>query len=178
MSSNMISRIIGGGIVLGTFAIMGLAPANAPSRIAGTVALKYTEQHPLPVPDAEGHMLVIGRVEGTNRSTGPTRYMDGAAVTNLEFGDLSQGNGPQQGYITMISGADTVVSKWSGRVTTTLAPDKTPITSFEGTWSKVKGTGQYEVASGGGSYKGRFTSPKEYVVEWKGELSGSKLAEK
>ena len=178
MSPNMIRRTIGGAaLALGAMTLVGLAPGKAPSKVGGSFSLKYAEQHPLPVPGSEGHTLLIGRVQGTNRSTGPTRYMEGAAVSNLEFADLTQGNGPHQGYLTMISGADTVLTKWSGKVTTTMS-DKTPMTSFEGTWTKAKGTGQYEGISGAGSYKGRFTSRTEYVVDWKGELSGGKLAEK
>lgn len=148
------------------------SPRAAPSKIAGTFAVRYTEQHPLNVTDVAGHMLLLGRVEGSNRSTGPTVYMDGAAVTNLEFADLVQGNGPHQGYILMSKDADSVISKWSGKVTTTLSPDKTPITTFEGTWVQVKGTGRYHAATGSGSYKGHFTSQSEYTVDWKGEISG------
>jgi hypothetical protein len=163
---------------LAALALLGWSPSEAPSRIAGTFDAKYVQQHPLPVVDAAGHTLLLGRVEGLNRSTGPTSYMDKAQVINLEFADLAQGNGPQQGYISMSSGADTVVSKWTGKVTTTLPAGKTPITTFEGTWKKVKGTGQYEGMTGSGSYKGRFTSQTEYTVDWKGEIAPGPVAEK
>ena len=155
----------------------GWSPAVAPSRIAGTFTAKYAEQHPLPVPDV-GHALVLGRVEGVNRSTGQTPYMDQGKVTSLEFGDLIQGNGPQQGYITLSRGADSVISTWNGKVTTTLSPDKTPMTSFAGTWTKLKGTGRYQDITGKGTYQGRFISQTEYTVDWKGEISGQGLAQK
>jgi hypothetical protein len=179
MSQHAIIRnLAGAALTVAAVGVLGWSPARAPSKIGGTFALKYAEQHPLPVPDAAGHVLLVGRVEGSNRSTGPVAYMDQAQVTNLEFADLTQGNGPQQGYITMRSGADTVISRWSGKVTTTLSPDKTPLTRFEGTWTKVKGTGQYQGITGSGIYKGRFTSQTEYTVDWKGEISGAPLAEK
>lgn len=169
------SRVLKAALVaafpLVAFTLPGWSPAVAPSRIAGTFTAKYAEQHPLPVPDAEGHSLMLGRVQGVNRSTGPTPYMDQASVTSLEFGDLIQGNGPHQGYITFSQGGDTAISKWSGKVTTTLSPDKTPMTSFAGTWTKVKGSGRYQDVTGKGTYKGRFISQTEYTVDWSGEIS-------
>ena len=156
----------------------GWSPAPAPSRIAGTFQARYAEQHPLPVPDATGHALVLGKVQGVNRSTGPTGYMDQAEVTSLEFGDLVQGNGPHQGYITFAQGADTVISQWNGKVSTTLAPDKSPRTSFEGSWTKVKGTGRYSEITGKGTYHGHFISQTEYVCDWSGEISGQRVAAK
>jgi hypothetical protein len=165
-------------LTAGAVGVLGWSPAGAPSKIAGTFEAKYAQQHSLPVPDAAGHALVFGRVEGVNRSTGPTPYMDKGKVTNFEFADLTQGNGPQQGYISMSQGADSVISKWNGKVTTTLSPDKTPITTFAGTWTKVKGTGRYGDITGRGTYKGRFTSQSEYTVDWSGEISGQRLAER
>jgi hypothetical protein len=158
--------------------LLGGSSSSAPSKIAGTFQVKYAEQHPLPVPDAEGHALVLGRAQGVNRSTGATNYMDRGKVTNFEFADLIQGNGPQHGYISMSQGADTMISKWSGKVTTVLSPDKTPITTMQGTWAKAKGTGRYADASGKGTYKGHFTSQTEYTVDWSGEISGERLAER
>jgi hypothetical protein len=178
MSRHTTPRAVAASLSLATLALLGWSSGSTPSRIAGTFDAKYAEQHPLPVPDGAGHALVLGRVEGVNRSTGPRLYMDKGKVTNFEFADLIQGNGPQQGYLSMSQGADSVISKWSGKVTTTLSPDKTPITTFEGTWTKVKGTGRYEAITGKGTYKGRFTSQTEYTVDWSGEISGERLAER
>lgn len=161
---------------LAAVSLPGWSPAPGVSQIAGTFSVRYAEQHPLPVPDAEGHALILGRVQGVNRSTGQTPYMDQGDVTSLEFADLVQGNGAQQGYIWMSQGADTVVSKWNGAVTTTLSSEKLPITSFAGTWTKVKGTGRYQAITGKGTYTGHFTSPTEYTVDWQGEISGERVA--
>lgn len=178
MSRQAILRVVvAASLPLATVGVLGWS-GLAPSKIAGTFDAKYSEQHPLPVPDVEGHALVLGRAQGINRSTGPTPYMDKGEVTNLDFGDLTQGNGFHQGYITFSQSADTMISKWSGKVTTTLSPDKTPITAFEGTWTKVKGAGRYGAAAGKGSYKGHFTSQTEYTVEWSGVLSAERLAQR
>ena len=50
------------------------------------------------------------------------------------------------------------------RATTVLDADQKPVTSFEGTWTKVKGP------SGRGTYRGRLTGPDAYVVDWQGEI--------
>jgi hypothetical protein len=55
-------------------------------------------------------------------------------------------------------------------VTTVLGPDKTPVTTFRGTWTKAGGTGRYRGAKGSGWYHGRVTSQEGYTVEWGGEL--------
>ncbi len=164
------------GLPLTALALLGWSAGG--SKIGGTFSVRYAEQHPIAVPDAAGHNLVIGRAQGVNRSTGPTSYMDGGAVTNYEFADLTQGNGPQQGYITMSQGADSTITKWSGKVTTTLSADKTPNTTMKGTWTKVRGTGRYRGVTGSGTYQGRFTSQTEYRVDWTGEISGGRLADR
>lgn len=174
----VLTAAIAAALPLAVVTLPGWSPAVAPSKIAGTFNAKYAEQHPLPVPDAEGHALMLGRVQGVNRSTGQTPYMDQAEVVNVEFGDLVQGNGPHQGYTTFSQGADSVISKWSGKVTTTLAPDKTPRISFAGTWTKVRGTGQYNGITGKGTYKGHFISQDEYTCDWSGEISGQPVAAK
>ena len=61
---------------------------------------------------------------------------------------------------------------------TQLSPDKTPITTFEGTWTTVRGTGRYASSTGKGRYQGHFTSQTEYTIEWSGELSGERLADR
>jgi hypothetical protein len=173
MSRLSISRtILVGGISLTAAALLGWNARPAASKIAGSFDVTYAEQHPLAVPDAAGHAILLARARGVNRSTGPTSYMDRGEVSNLEFADLVQGNGPQQGYVSMSQGADTMISKWSGKVTTTMSSDRTPIVTFEGNWTKAKGTGRYARTTGAGTYKGHFTSPTTYTVDWSGEISG------
>jgi hypothetical protein len=138
--------------------------------ISGVFSMKVGEQHALPVADQAGPVLLLTRSSGTSRSTGPTKFMDGAQVHNREIADLTQGSGPHQGYITEIKGADTTVTSYRGKVVTTLGPDQKPRTSFEGTWSKVSGTGKYQGVSGSGRYEGRMLSPTEYTIEYSGEI--------
>jgi hypothetical protein len=145
-------------------------PQPSGEQIAGIFSLKIGQQHVLPVAGQAGPVLLLTESQGTNRSTGPTRYMEGAQVISRELADLTQGNGAHQGYITEILGADTTVSRYQGKVVTILGADQKPQTSFEGTWSKVSGTGKYQGVSGAGRYKGRMTSQTEYTVEYTGEI--------
>jgi hypothetical protein len=155
-------------LLLGTLAASRSAPERL--QVGGTFTMTYTQMHPVPVGDAEGHVLISNHATGTNRSTGRDLYMDRAAVANTETADLAQGNGPHQGYAIFSSGAERSVTQWQGKITTVLGPDKQPVTTFQGTWTKLNGTGRYAGVKGQGTYKGRMTGQKTYLVEWKGEI--------
>lgn len=173
MSRTMMHRTVAAGALqLLPLLLVTLASRPAPvARVAGTMTLHYTEQHALPLGDQSEPVLLENQAKGSNRSTGPTDYMNGADITNIEIADLVQGNGPHQGYITFSKGGETTRDRWSGKVKTALAPDgKTPVTTFEGTWTKLSGTGRYDGVSGSGRYRGRMLSATEYTVDWEGEI--------
>jgi hypothetical protein len=158
------------GALPATFMLAAM-PATDLAPVSGKFTMKYSQQHALPVSDAAGPVLLANEAKGSNSNTGRTDYMNGATVTSVEIADLTQGNGQHQGYVTFAKDGETSVSRWNGRVSTTLSADKQPITTFEGTWTKVGGTGRYEGVSGKGRYKGRMLSPTEYVVAWDGNLN-------
>jgi hypothetical protein len=141
-----------------------------PLQVGGTFTMTYAQFNPVPVGDAEGHVLISNRATGTNRSTGRDRYMDQAEVTNTETADLTRGNGPHQGYVIFSSGGERTVNKWQGRITTVLGADRQPVTTFQGTWTKLQGTGSYAGVKGQGTYRGRMTGQNTYSVEWMGEI--------
>ena len=153
-----------------TAASLATGPAFVRTQVSGVFSMKVGQQHALPVADQAGPVLLLTQSAGTNRSTGNSDYMDGAQVINREISDLTQGNGPHQGYTTEIKGADTSMARYQGKVVTTLGPDRKPTTSFQGTWTKLSGTGRYQGVTGSGSYKGRMVSPTDYTVEWSGEI--------
>ena len=148
------------------------AARSTPERlqVGGTFTMTYTQRNPVPIGDAAGHVLISDGATGTNRSTGQDTYMERAQVANTEIADLALGNGTHQGYTIFSSGGDSTINKWSGRVTTVLGSDKQPITSFEGSWRKVRGTGRYAGVTGQGTYRGRMTGQNTYRVEWNGEI--------
>ncbi len=151
--------------------VLAVSPRAERTKISGTANLAYANNQVANVGDVDGHILMLGEAKGSNRNTGQADYMNGAEVSNVETADLIRGNGPDQGYITFSKNGESTVAKWSGNVTTTLSPENTPMTTFAGTWTFVKGTGQYQGIKGSGTYKGRFTSQTTSIVDWQGEYS-------
>ena len=140
-------------------------------KIGGSAALTYTKQEVSMPPAANGQMLILGELSGTNKNTDGSGFMDGATVDNREIGQLFQGNGANAGYYTMTKGGDSTTALWKGQVKTVLADDGSPRTSFTGTWEYVSGAGKYAGIKGAGQYSGYFTSKTSYTVDWNGEYS-------
>lgn len=155
--------------------IFALGPATSMAqqmaKVAGKIKAAYTKQDTIVVGDTEGHLLSFGMSEGTNASIADHEFMEGAKVTNYSFSDLVAGNGPHEGYVKFAKNGDTAFGKWQGKVTTTLSAEGTPVSTFEGTTTWIKGTGKFENIQGTGTYKGGFISKTEYAVEWAGEYS-------
>jgi hypothetical protein len=146
-------------------------PLAGSVKIAGAFTMAYVTQEKLAIPDGAGHVLLLTEARGTNRNTGPSDFMSDAEVAIREILDLAQGNGSSQGYVILWQGADSTVVKINGRVTTSMSAQGAPRTSFAGTWTEVRGTGRYAGIEGSGTYKGAFTSPTEFTVDWQGERS-------
>ena len=171
MTIPMISRAFFALVVPAGFAAALGAPAvSARASISGVAQMKYSEQHALPAAQNSSPILLLVEAVGTNRSTGSTEYMQGAAVINREIANLVQGNGPHSGYITLAKGSDTTISQWQGKVVTTLGENSPPSTHFEGKWTMMKGTGKYQGSTGSGTYEGRIISPTDYTLTWKGDI--------
>lgn len=157
--------------VIGAFSMTRLSPVGGNVKIAGTFTMRYVTQEKLSIPDGAGHVLLLTDARGTNRNSGPGDFMAGAQVAIREILDLAQGNGSSQGYVTLWQGADSTVVKINGKVTTTMSPDGSPRTTFTGSWTEVRGTGQYAGIQGGGTYRGAFSSPTDFTVDWTGQRS-------
>lgn len=166
--SKMVSLVICFALILIFSATTSLA--QEATNISGKISATYAQQEKIGIGDTEGHMVSLAKSEGTNENTGEHAFMEGARTVNISYGDLVKGNGSHRGYVIFANNSDTTIAKWEGMVTTTLAPDSTLATTFEGTISYISGTGQYEGISGTGTYKGSFTSTDAYVVEWQGEF--------
>ncbi len=154
-----------------TAVILGLGVQPERKEISGTFTARYTNHQSADVADSPGHMLLLTQSQGSNRDTGPTSYMDDAEVTSSEIADLVQGTGTHRGYTQFSGDGSTITVRWSGDVTTTLAGDNRPRTSFRGTWEYVSGTGAYEGVEGNGKYEGSLTSQTEYTLAWTGFYS-------
>jgi len=149
----------------------GVIPLKAQQKtsIAGKITATYTKQETIDVGDIEGHIISLAKSEGVNVSTGEHEFMDSSQVVNISFGDLVKGNGVNQGYVKFAKNGDTSFAKWQGKVTTTLSTEGTPITTLEGTFSFIKGTGQFENMQGTGTFNVKFITEKTYISEWEGE---------
>jgi hypothetical protein len=104
--------------------------------------------------------------EGTNVNTGETEFMDGAQILNMSYTDVTQGNGFNQGYVRFTKEGDTTFAEWQGKIKTEVMSEGDPVTSFEGAFTYIKGTGSLVNIKGEGTFKGEFTSKTEYTVEW------------
>ena len=145
--------------------LLAAHPSGERARVGGTYTMTYSERHPITVPDADGHVVMTTQATGTNRSTGPSPFNDGAQVTIIESVDMIQGSGPHHGYAVMTLDGNLTVNRWSGQLTTVLGPDHQPATSFKGTWTSVKGP------AGQGTYEGRMTGADSYTVTWAGQVA-------
>jgi len=66
---------------------------------------------------------------------------------------------------------DAVYCKWQGNIKTVIGDDGALITSFEGTFSYVNGSGAFKNIRGKGTFRGSFISKTIHTVEWDGEYS-------
>jgi hypothetical protein len=90
--------------------------------ISGRAELTYTDQHAATVPDAPGHLLLVGEARGTKTSDDQA-YFPNAQVVNVDHADLKQGSGPTGGTTPCPSGGTRL---WSleGAGTTTMNRDE------------------------------------------------------
>jgi len=147
------------------------AIAQQMTKISGKMTCAYTDRQAYESGYTEGHFLSLAESDGINISAGANVFMDGAQVVNFSFADLVKGNGPHQGYVKLLQKDDVVISKWQGKITTIMSDEGTPLTTFDGTYSYVKGLGKFNNIQGKGTFRGKFISQNIYTVEWEGEYS-------
>lgn len=150
--------------------LFGWVPPPERAKVSGRHTMTVTQQQQGSVADTPGHVLLLLEARGTNENTGSTPWMEGSTLSSSGTADLVAGNGPHEGYIVEVENGDTSYVRWSGRVTTTLADGKNPVTGFEGQWTKIGGSGRFSRVTGAGTYHGRFTSQTAYTTDWSGEI--------
>jgi hypothetical protein len=164
-------------LVLSAMAAIGLASSSALAeqfKDAGGYDANYTKKDIQPIPDQEGHALVLNEASGT--ATSPGDPLDGFSVIERGMADLRQGNGPQQGYVIFSKGSDQQIVRYEGLVTTTMKDGK-PNTTMKGSYAVVGATGALAGTEGAGTYTGYFTAEDKYHVAWEGTRSKPKVAE-
>jgi hypothetical protein len=111
---------------------------------------------------APGHEMSLIEVAGPQTSADP--LWTGATVHYWGAADLVAGTGTQTGYfMNRHANGDIDRGTFSGKITT-----EAGASTMEGTWRFTGGTGSFARLSGGGTYKGRITSPTEVDVGWEG----------
>lgn len=153
--------------------LLGCASLNVfaeSGNIAGSTTQTVVKQDALQIANADGNMLLTTQYTGDFKNTGSVSLFDNATAENKEVVQLTQGNGIGSGYYTLKQGNDSTVAKWSGTVSTVMK-DGNPMTSFNGKWEFVGGSGKYHNIKGKGVYDGYFTSETTSVVNWKGHYS-------
>lgn len=143
-------------------ALVALVALPAWAEDSGKFEMKYANNQPIPIADAEGHAIFLGDASGP--AIGGS--VDGAKVSTREFVDIVQGNGGGRGYTTITKDGDAAIYKHEGRIKTTVSDKGQPNTTFEGTALNVK-AGLGKKLGEKVEYKGYFTSPTDYVVEWR-----------
>lgn len=122
--------------------------------------------------DIPNHELNLIEVRGLQKSTDPGWH--GSTVTYWGLADLQAGSGSQRGYyVNERADGDRDWGTFEGKITASGEQ-----VTLEGTWTFAGATGKFNGISGGGSYRGRMTSPGEVEMEWRGEyqLAGAKAA--
>jgi hypothetical protein len=165
-------------LVLSTVLICGLGVSGAMEEgeveVSGRMTMTQVKLETMTVDDTEGHTLLFSQSEGTNTSTGESGFLDGAKVTNMSFADLVKGNGPNQGYCVVGIETGVTYTKWNATTTTIMATEGPPMVGFQGEFTWIKGTGDFENIQGGGTFKGTWTSETTYEFEWEGAYSIAK----
>jgi hypothetical protein len=129
---------------------------------SGSFSGGATSQTTISLPDVSNHDLSLLEVRGVQKST--DHNWDNAKITYWGTADLIAGNGPQRGYfVNEHADGDRDFGTFEGKIVTTGVE-----VTIEGTWKYTGGTGNFQGLTGGGSYKGRMTSPTEVENTWEG----------
>jgi len=154
-------------VALGTTLLLTGALSVYAADYSGSFNGTITKQDGLPIDLNGQHVMALGLSNGINKSTGNMDYFDGGDIVVTDIVDIVNGNGTHSGYWTVSQNGETVTNKLTGTMTTVMAADgKTPMTTINGTFDNVYGTGVHGTIHPYGSYTVTFTSPTEYVSEW------------
>jgi hypothetical protein len=172
----MMSKLAHMFLILSAMAATGFAPTNALAesvKDAGGYDAVYTKRDIQPIPDQDGHVLML--IEASGTAANPGGPLDGFSVTERETADLRQGTGPQQGYVIFSKDSDQLIVKFEGNITTTLK-DGRPDTTMKGKYAITSATGALAGTQGEGSYSGYFTAENKYHIDWEGTRTVQKGA--
>ena len=132
-------------------------------KVAATWKVSIIRSDTIILSEAEKHTLALTQYkilsETVNEGTSFGEFTEGTLNAAEDF---IKGTGTSQGYNVLRYGDTVVLAKWSGEVKTSASG----VITSKGTWMLTGGPFE-----GRGTYTGKFTSPNEVVIEWKGEYN-------
>jgi hypothetical protein len=131
-------------------------------QVSGAFSAKTRSQAMVSLQDTPDHEMSLIEVSGPQNSSDP--LWSGATVLYWGAADLIAGTGTQTGYfMNRHPNGDVDRGTFQGKITTAAG-----VVTMEGSWQYTGGTGTFSGITGGGTYKGRITSPTEVQVNWDG----------
>lgn len=129
---------------------------------SGSFSGKVTSQTVVSVEDVPNHEMHLATITGLQRSS--DEMWTDSRINYCDLSDLVGGNGTHRGYFVNVHpNGDRDIGTFEGKVKTAGGQ-----VTIEGTWKYTDGTGQFKGITGGGTYKGRMTSPNEVENTWEG----------
>jgi hypothetical protein len=129
--------------------------------LSGSFSGKASLQTIVYLNDVPNHELHLNEIGGSQKATD---LENNAKITYWSTLDLVSGNGSQRGYfLNEHEDGDSDSGSFEGKVTTTAKE-----VTLEGTWKYSGGKGKLKGLTGGGTYKGRLTSPTQVEMTWDG----------
>ena len=132
------------------------------TKFSGSFSGTATSQATIALEYVPNHELHLATITGLQKSS-DEKWKD-SRITYGDVSDLVGGNGTQRGYFVNVhANGDRDIGTFEGKVKTAGGQ-----VTIEGTWEYTNGTGQFKGITGGGTYKGRMTSPTEVENTWEG----------
>lgn len=129
---------------------------------SGSFSARANSQSMISLEDMPDHEMHLTTIAGTQKSS-DANWKD-SRITYWATSDLVRGSGTQRGYFVNVhANGDRDIGTFEGRVAMAGAQ-----VTIEGTWKYTDGTGMFKGIKGGGTYKGRMTSPMEVENTWEG----------
>jgi len=147
----------------------GLAFAQEKIKVSFRQTHATVKSEYLEIGDVKGHYAGFRHYEGAMEVIEGPKALEGAQITGVSQGDTIQGNGSAHGYTKAVKGPNSIVMKWELQVRTSTSPEGTPVMTYEGPFTFIKGTGEFEGIQGGGTIKGKYISKNISITEPEGE---------
>lgn len=138
--------------------------------ITGSFSGKTSVQTLISLGDQPNHDLQVAEITGQQKSSDPE--WNNARMRYWGVTDLQSGNGTQRGYwINEHTSGDRDWGSFEGTVTTS-----GNAVTIEGIFTFTGGSGKLSGITGGGTYRGRMTSPTQVEMDWRGayQIAGTK----